>query len=183
MKVIALINAAAGTRGGDDRLAEAREALAKAGVEADVRPTEGANLTDAARAALAQGADVVIAGGGDGTVSAVAGVLAGTPALLGVLPMGTLNHFARDMRVPPRPEHAARLIADALRDAEPSPAGRRVHAVDVGDVNGRCFVNNASIGLYPHIVSKRERQQERFGRNKWVAMFVAIVSVFRRYPL
>jgi diacylglycerol kinase family enzyme len=55
--------------------------------------------------------------------------------------------------------------------------------VDVGEVNGRCFVNNASIGLYPHIVSSREKQQQRLGRSKWVAMLVAIVTVFRRYPM
>ena len=184
MKVVALINAAAGTSGGEQSLSAAREALRSAGVEADVRAARGHELADRARAAVAGGADVVIAGGGDGTVSAVADVLSGSGVVFGVLPMGTLNHFARDLRLPPRLDHAARLIADAR---SPSPAGGRsvqsARAVDVGEVNGRQFVNNVSIGLYPHIVSKRERQQERLGRNKWVAMLVAIVAVFRRYPL
>jgi diacylglycerol kinase family enzyme len=196
MKVVALINAAAGTSVGEDRLSAVREVLHAAGVEADLRAARGGQLPDLARAAIADGADVVIAGGGDGTVGAVADVLAGTGVILGVLPMGTLNHFARDLRLPPRIDHAARLIADTLRahtapaanTAPPAASGNGgfvgfVRAIDVGEVNGRRFVNNASIGLYPHIVSKREKQQERLGRNKWVAMLVAIVSVFRRYPL
>src|SRR5687767_1696534 len=128
VKTVALINAAAGTAGSADRLAAAREALGAAGVAAKVRSAAGGELEDAARQAVAGGADVVVVGGGDGSVSAVAGVVAGTHAVLGVLPMGTLNHFARDLGLPPRPEHAARLLAAG-------PAGAR--AVDVGEVNGR----------------------------------------------
>jgi diacylglycerol kinase family enzyme len=172
--VIALINAAAGLNGGPDRVAAARGALAAAGLDADVRGVPGPETESAARRALDDGATVVIAGGGDGTVSSVAGVLAGTGAALAVLPMGTLNHFARDLHMPAQLDLAARVIAQGA--ASPRP-------VDLGEVNGRTFVNNASIGLYPHIVSKRQRQQERLGRNKWVAMAIAIASVFRRFPL
>ena len=183
MKVVALINAAAGTSAGEDRLSAAREALRAAGVEADVWPAQGDELDRLTRDAVAQGADVVIAGGGDGTVNGVVNALAGTAAALGVLPMGTLNHFARDLGLPPLVQDAARVIADSIRNGNGNGSGPSVRAVDVGDVNGRRFVNNASIGLYPHIVSKRQKQQQRLGRNKWVAMLVAIVSVFRRYPV
>jgi diacylglycerol kinase family enzyme len=143
-------------------------------LDVDVRAVPGPEMATAAREARGDGAGVVIAGGGDGTVSTVAAALAGSGAALGVLPMGTLNHFARDLRLPTRLELAAHAIAQGI--ASPRP-------VDLGEVNGRTFINNASIGLYPHIVSKRERQQERLGRNKWVAMLVAIASVFRRYPV
>ena len=181
LKIIALINAAAGTGGTADRAGAAREALSAAGVDADVRPTDGHDMEAAARRALAEGAGLIIVGGGDGTVSTVAGVVAGTGATLAVLPMGTLNHFARDLHVPPRLEHAARLIAEAIGQGDgAAPAAR---AVDLGEVNGRRFINNASIGLYPHIVSKRERQQQRLGRNKWLALLVAAASIFRRYPV
>ena len=172
MKTIALINAAAGTPDARGSVDAAREALGAAGVAADIRPVSGPHLQNFARQALADGAERVIVGGGDGTVSTVAGVVAGTDAALGVLPMGTLNHFARDLNIPPRLDLAARLIADG----SPRP-------VDVGEVNGHRFVNNASIGLYPHIVSRRERQQERLGRNKWVAMLAAAAWVFKRYPV
>ena len=178
MSPVALVNAAAGSKAGLDPVAAARDALSAAGVGADVRATEGSDMEAAARRALDEGADLVIAGGGDGTVAAVAGVLAGTRATLGVLPLGTLNHFARDLRLPPRPGHAARLIARG-------PAAAR--AVDVGEVSGggdrRRFINNASIGLYAHLVSKRERQQERLGRGKWAALVAAGFAIFRRYPL
>ena len=176
MKVVALVNVAAGPAGGD-RLSAVADAFSVAGLEAEVRPVDAHDLPAQARRLVEAGVDVVVAAGGDGTVGTVAGALVGSRTALGVLPLGTLNHFARDAGVPVKPETAARLVADAARDRE-----RFVRAVDVGEVNGRCFVNNASIGLYPHIVSRR-RKQQRLGRNKWLAMLVAIVSVFRRYPL
>ena len=55
--------------------------------------------------------------------------------------------------------------------------------MDVGEVNGRYFVNNSSIGLYPRIVMRRREQCVRLGRGKWLAMGLAILAVFRRYPL
>ena len=181
MRPVALINAAAGMKGGADRVAAARSALAAAGVDAEIEPTPGGEMEAAARRALEAGAGLIIAGGGDGTVSAVAGVVAGSGATLGVLPMGTLNHFARDLNFPPRLEHAAQLLAPPGPGSVVAPPV--VRSVDVGEVNGRRFINNASIGLYPHIVSRRERQQERLGRNKWVALLAALAWVFRRYPL
>ena len=172
MRVVVLLNAGAGPDGRGTDPAAVAEAFAAAGVEADLRPTPGPELVAAARAAAAEGFDCVVAAGGDGTVSTVASALAGTGATMGVLPAGTLNHFAKDLALPQGVADAARVIA----------AGR-ARAVDAAEVNGRTFVNNASIGLYPHIVSKRDRQRERLGRNKWLAMLLAAVAVFRRYPV
>jgi diacylglycerol kinase family enzyme len=114
---------------------------------------------------------VVVAAGGDGTINTVASALAGTGIALGVLPMGTFNHFARDLGLPLDLDAAARVVV----------AGKR-HAVDVGEVNGRVFVNNSSIGLYPTFVHRRTRQQRRLGRGKWQAMFWAIHTVLRSHP-
>jgi diacylglycerol kinase family enzyme len=187
MRVIVITNAAAGTRGNAaEDPSSIAAAFSAAGVEADLRPTPGADLTAAARAAVDEArrgkADAIVAAGGDGTVSAAAAALAGTGVPLGVLPLGTLNHFAKDLGIPPTLAEAAKVIA-----------ARNARAVDVGEVTAaepdsgarvtRTFINNASIGLYPHMVSKRERQQERLGRGKWVAMLAAVVSVFRRYPV
>src|SRR4030095_8006816 len=85
--------------------------------------------------------------GVDATVSAVAGVVRGTGTALGILPFGTLNHFAKDLHIPLDPADAARVIAACKR-----------MSVDVGEVNGRCFINNASLGLYPGMVKERDRQ-------------------------
>src|SRR6185503_16647759 len=106
--------------------------------------------------AFASDADAVVIGGGDGTVSAAAdrAVRHGKP--IGVLPLGTLNHFARDLGMPPDLRDAVRAIATGV-----------VREVDVGEVNGRVFVNNSSIGVYPTVVRDRDEQRLRFGRGKW----------------
>jgi diacylglycerol kinase family enzyme len=102
----------------------------------------------------------------------VAGALAGTPKPLGVLPLGTWNHFARDLGIPLRPEEAVRTIA-----------GGHVRAVDVGEVNGHVFVNNSSIGVYPEVVEEREELRLRLGGGKWLALLAAALATVRRFPL
>ena len=92
----------------------------------------------------------MVVGGGDGTLSAAASILAGTDTALGVLALGTLNHFARDLRIPLDLDGAIGVIA----------AGHH-QTVDVGEVNGQVFINNSSIGIYPFFVA------ERSGRAEW----------------
>ena len=146
------------------------EALCRqAGLDAHIREVrEGPKIRAAAREALAANPEAVVAGGGDGTVSAVASVLAGQPVPLGVLPLGTLNHFAQDLRIPIDLEQAMGIIA-----------ARRPKRIDVGWVNGCIFVNNSSIGVYPSIVEGREQLRQR-GRSKWVALVLASLEVLRR---
>jgi diacylglycerol kinase family enzyme len=82
--------------------------------------------------------DALVVGGGDGSIRTVAHVLAGTGVPLGILPLGTLNHFARDLGIPTDLKETVALIA----------AGK-TRSIDVGEVNGETFINNSSIGLYP----------------------------------
>ncbi|SHH07899.1 Diacylglycerol kinase family enzyme [Massilia sp. CF038] len=131
----------------------------------------GEEMIAAAKAALAEGLLIVVAGGGDGTINAVASVLAGTDTAFGVLPLGTLNHFAKDMGIP--------LDLD---DAVANVAQGTPRRVDVGEVNERIFLNNSSLGLYPDIVRDREKQQRRLGRGKWLAALWAAIGALRRYP-
>lgn len=127
-------------------------------------------IRDVARAAVDNGENIIVAGGGDGTVSAVAGVLAGTQAAMGVLPLGTLNHFAKDLGVPLELERAVQTLA----------AGRTA-LVDTGEVNGRVFVNNSSIGLYPVLVEQRElRRRLGFGRLRALASGAAAALRWHR---
>lgn len=132
---------------------------------------EGADLLDMARDAIRGGAHAVIAGGGDGTVSAIAGALVDSEIPLGVLPLGTLNHFAKDMDLPLGDE-------DAVRTA----LAGQVVSVDVGEVNGHVFLNNSSIGLYPRLVRFRDAERRK-GRNKWLAFLRAIFAILRRHGL
>ena len=132
---------------------------------------DGSEVVPLAKRRLSEGYDPIVAGGGDGTISAVASVLVDTPATLGVLPLGTLNHFAKDLKIPLDLESATGVILDGLKST-----------VDVGEVNGHVFINNSSLGLYPSIVHQREHQQQRLGRGKWTAFIWAAFSVLRRYP-
>jgi len=125
---------------------------------------------DAARAALARGATTLVAVGGDGTVSAVASTILDSETVLGVLPMGTLNHFARDLRIPLDIEGACCVIANGA-----------VARIDVGEVNGHAFINNSGLGIYPQMVAWREEYQ-REGWAKWAALFWAAVTALRRMP-
>lgn len=145
--------------------------FARHGREAAVTVAHGGGeIVAAAHAAMQQGARTIVAGGGDGTVNAVASVVLGSDVALGVLPLGTLNHFARDLRIP--------FALGAAVDVIVRGHTRRV---DVGEVNCRIFLNNSSLGLYPNIVRTREKQQ-RLGRGKWPAALWATVAALRRYP-
>jgi diacylglycerol kinase family enzyme len=133
--------------------------------------SSGAEMTAAASEALAGGVPIVVAGGGDGTINAVASVMVGTGVAFGVLPMGTLNHFAKDVGIPLVLNEAIANIANGVRKN-----------VDVGEVNGQIFLNNSSLGLYPDMVRDREKQQSRLGRGKWLAALWASIGALRRYP-
>lgn len=169
---VAFLNVSAGTAGrSPDVLAEVRAALQAAGLECRVEAIEsGQDPTGMARQAIEQGAALVIAGGGDGTISAIAAALAGTDVALGVLPLGTLNHFARDLKIPDDLEQAIHVIRQGY-----------TRRIDAAEVNGRLFINNSSLGLYPHLVRQRVKHQ-RLGWSKWTAFLWAALAVFRRYP-
>ena len=145
--------------------------LRERGIEAAVHEVRaGEDITSLARQAVLSGERTVVAAGGDGTVGAVAAALVDSEATMAVLPVGTLNHFAKELGIPHELEAAVEV---ALTGA--------IHAIDVGEVNGRIFVNNSSLGLYPAIVFAREYRR-RHGWSKWLAMAWASLSVPRRFP-
>jgi diacylglycerol kinase family enzyme len=165
--VTVLLNPAAG--GADSLKADIAELFRAAGSDAlIVELQRGRDPAEAARAASAR-TSIVVAAGGDGTVSGVAAGLVGTPAMLGVLPVGTLNHFAKDLRIPLDLEKAVATIV-----------APRVGSIDVGRVNDRVFLNNSSIGIYPSIIEARE-ELRHLGHRKWPAFALATFRVLRRY--
>jgi diacylglycerol kinase family enzyme len=167
-----IVNASAGLGHGAAEFDRLTAAFAAAGAEARLLPARnGDELRDIARREAQLRPPVIVAGGGDGTINAVASELLDSDTALGVLPLGTLNHFARDAGIPSDLDEAVRVIL-----------ARRVKRVDVGEVNGRVFLNNSSIGLYPSMVRHRVKQQQRLGRGKWHAMFWASLTVLRRSP-
>ena len=171
-RITVILNAGAGGGCPPEAVERLRGKLATAGFQPDVRQVSGEQIASETRNAVATGVRAVLAGGGDGTVSAVAAALSGTATPLGVIPMGTLNHFAKDLGIP-LDEDAA--IATVL-------AGH-CRAVDVGEVNGRVFINNSSLGMYPNIVRERNQRQSRLGHGKWRALLDASINAARRYPV
>jgi YegS/Rv2252/BmrU family lipid kinase len=167
VKATILINRGGGSVGETRAI---RDALDASGIEGDVEVVDGADLHQAAEKAVAEGVGLIVAGGGDGTISCVAGAVAGTRTKLGVLPLGTLNHFARDLGIPVDLDEAAKLIASG-----------RTRRVDVAEVNGRVFINNSAIGVYPLMVSDRDEQQEKLGRKKRLAMAIAAARTLLRF--
>lgn len=160
------------TAGGQTKLGlvdDVTAAFTKAGAQPKLIALKAGDDVVAIARTASETSDVVVAAGGDGTVNAVASAVAGTATTLGVLPIGTLNHFARDMKLPGDLEAAVATVV----------AGRAV-SVDAGEVNGRLFVNNSSIGVYPNAVAIREALREA-GHRKWVAMGIAIWRVLRTY--
>jgi YegS/Rv2252/BmrU family lipid kinase len=171
MKIAVIINIGSGTDDKKHLERRVRESLAASGIVAAISLAHtGAGVVELARQAARDDVEVIVAGGGDGTINSVAAAAIDTGKTLGVLPFGTMNHFAKDLHIPLDLDAAVQTII----------AGHAV-SVDVGEVNGRIFVNNSSLGLYPSIVSERQKQQ-RLGWGKWPAYVWAALAVLRRYP-
>lgn len=173
-KIGAVINSGSGTLLPDE--AEARLAEVKQNLESRVAPgllaiVPGDQVESEIERIAALKIDILVVGGGDGTVSAAAGVAAKSGIILAVLGLGTLNHFAHDLGLPLEPVKAIELL-DQLKEKR----------VDIAEVNGRLFINNASIGLYPKVVRKRDQRMARLGWRKWPAAVAAAVTVLRRLP-
>lgn len=171
VKIEVIVNASSGT--GVDSAIEERlnELFARDGLIAHVALGQSSHeITELAKRAALGDADIVVAGGGDGTINSVTSQLLNTKKTLGVLPLGTMNHFAKDLHIPLELEAAIETIIEG-----------HVANVDLGEVNGHIFVNNSSLGLYPSIVRERKKQQ-RLGWGKWPAYVWAAFAVLRRYP-
>lgn len=119
--------------------------------------------------ALAQARQgVVVAAGGDGTINAVAGAVLGSGCPFGVLPQGTFNYFGRANGISQDTEAAASALLRAS-----------ILPVQVGQVNGRIFLVNASVGLYPQLLEDREAWKQRFGRSRFVAFVSGMATLLQ----
>ena len=110
----------------------------------------------------------MVAVGGDGTLNTVAQAAHAAGCPMGVIPYGTFNYFARTHGIPTEPAAAAHH----LMDARPTP-------VQVGAINDRVFLVNASLGIYPELLQDREAYKARFGRSRWVAFVAACATLLR----
>ncbi len=127
-----------------------RAAFAEQGAQVEVEEVAGDQLESAVRSALAGPPRLIVAAGGDGTVRTVASVVAGTEHTLGVLPMGTMNMFARTLGVPLELALAVGVCVHG-----------RDRTIDLCKANDEIVVNNTSAGLYAEMCAARERRREK----------------------
>lgn len=128
----------------------------------------GGEVAPLAEEAAQSDAEVIVAAGGDGTIDTIAAALAGTGKILGVVPLGTFNLFAKRLSIP--------LQLDA---ALHTAVNGRVAEINVGEVNGRVFTSRSSIGLYPLALRHREQMFRRFGRSRFIALLSGASALVR----
>lgn len=127
---------------------------------------DGSEIEPQTKAAVAEGFKTIVAAGGDGTICGVASALRGEDATMGILPLGTFNYFARSLGLPPDLEAAAQVVVDG-----------KVAPLRIATVNGRVFLNNASLGAYPAILATREDIYKRWGRSQIAAYWAVIKTL------
>ncbi len=137
---------------------------------ADVKLVAGSEI-EAALAAARKSHDAVLVGGGDGTISTAAAVFAGHKTALGILPLGTMNLFARALAIPLK-----------LEDAVTALVTGETRRIDVGEVNGEIFVHHVTLGLHPRIVAGREKQSYRSRLGKKLAGLRTWWKLVRQAP-
>jgi len=173
MRFIAVLNSGGGTLRTMDLDAfgaRIRERLGEAGHEVEVRQVEGGQLIDALNEAVSdETAEVVLAGGGDGTISAAAAIVMGSDKILAVLPAGTMNLFARSLGMPLDLDSALAAFATGV-----------VREVDVASANGQPFVHQYSVGLHAKLVKARDQMKftSRLGKIR-ASIRAAIAAVWR----
>ncbi|MEC4717785.1 diacylglycerol kinase family protein [Noviherbaspirillum sp. CPCC 100848] len=171
-----ILNARSGNRDVDGKCAVIRDVLGSAGSRYRLHIVKDARkLRETAirvvNEARQDGGAVVIAGG-DGSINTVAQAVLGSGCVFGVLPQGTFNYFGRTHGIPEDLAEAARALLRA-----------EVRPVQVGLLNNRIFLVNASLGLYPKLLEDREFYKRQLGRSRLVALWSALVTLWRSHRI
>ncbi len=166
-RVVIILNKSSGNHNGTDREEEIRAAFERHGaVVAFERISAHDSVESAANAALKDKDAIIAVSGGDGTICGVASVMIEQDRPFGIIPSGTFNYFARSLDLPDDLDAVASLIVTGT----PGP-------VDAATINGRMFLNNASIGAYAAILQTREGVYRRWGRSRIAAYWSVIKAL------
>ena len=148
-----------------------RGAFANEGVDVDIQVMTGDALgTAIAKAGESQG-DRIIIGGGDGTVNAGARKAAATGKILGILPMGTLNLYARDLGIPLDLEEAVHALIRG-----------EVRHVDYAEINGNLYLCNSMLGILPPLMEQREKLRGAPALQRYGSLLRMIARILQRNP-
>lgn len=175
MRFVAVLNRDGGTLRTTDLAAfceRSRQRLESAGHSVECRIVRGKDILAALDDAAADDAfDVLMVGGGDGTVSAAASAMIDKDKALAIVPAGTMNLFARSLRIPLTIDDAVAAYADG-----------EVRLVDMASANGRPFVHQFSIGMHAEMIQLRERMTFGSRIGKIMATARASLSIVRNPP-
>ncbi|HEV7572294.1 MAG TPA: diacylglycerol kinase family protein [Thermoanaerobaculia bacterium] len=161
-------NPSSGVKISPSELSALDQSASDAGLEV-VHVTRDLDCSSLIRDRLREGCRLFVAAGGDGTINTVIQPLVNTDAILGVIPVGTYNHFAKDLGIPL-----------AWRDALDVVVNGEIKPIDTARINDRFFVNNVSMGLYPELVARREEKGRDYPR--WKARLYAAYATLQKYP-
>lgn len=172
LPLFVVMNAGSGHGDTQEAIATVREKLADSGRRHELylveRPEQLPQFAQKAARNAREFNGAVVGAGGDGTLNAVAQQAYAVDRPFGVLPQGTFNYFGRTHRIP---EDTAEAL-DALLQSTPTPT-------QVGQLNGKLFLVNASLGLYPQLLQEREAYKQQFGRSRIVAFAASAITLLR----
>lgn len=167
-QILVIMNPASGKKKSGEAAVSLVEEIGRRPNRLELREVKGGELVETVRRAVAEGYRTFAAAGGDGTICAVASALSGTGCRMGVIPLGTFNYFARGHGLPEDIPEAVRILCEGT----PRP-------LNIGEVNGVTFLNNASLGAYSRILESRERIYARWGRSRVAAYWSVLVALSR----
>jgi diacylglycerol kinase family enzyme len=162
------LNRSSGAKLPEGEMKELVESAEKGGLEV-IPLNRETDITAEVRSRMDRGVKLFVAAGGDGTINCIVQAIVHTEAVLGVLPVGTFNHFAKDLNLPLPWREALDVVLNGT-----------TKQVDAARVNDRFFVNNVSLGLYPELVARREEKGRDYPR--WKARLHAAAVTLRKYP-
>ena len=166
--MIVILNRGAGHHG-EDTQAQIAELFQSQNIATRlVVARDGGEIASLAQEAVRSDSEIIVAAGGDGTIDAIAAALTGSGKILGVLPLGTFNLFAKRLNIPLELGAAVQTVVNG-RTAE----------INVGEVNGRTFLSRSSVGLYPLALRHRATLFRRFGRSRLIALISGATALLR----
>jgi len=161
-------NPSSGVKTSPAELSALEQAASDAGLEV-VRVAHGLDCVSLIGDRMREGIRLFVAAGGDGTINSVIQPLIHTDAILGVIPAGTYNHFAKDLGIPLSWREALEVVVSGA-----------TRPIDTACINERFFVNNISMGLYPELVARREEKGRDYPR--WKARLYAAFGTLQKFP-
>ncbi len=161
-------NPSSGVKTPPAELSALEQAAGDAGLEV-VHVTGDLDCTSLIGDRMREGIRLFVAAGGDGTINSVIQPLIHTDAILGVIPAGTYNHFAKDLGIPLSWREALEVVVSGA-----------TRPIDTACINERFFVNNISMGLYPDLVARREEKGRDYPR--WKARLYAAFGTLQKFP-